>query len=193
MRQQPTLYGDELTVEALRRTLFQAWAVCASACLICVNAALSLRDSLELSFADRHNDMTIHRRSLRQATWLILAVWLFAMGTGVANACFLNERLNDSHLSIQATPHDVLVAESHHDAPTDHTDAGCLKFCNEAPLAIPKVDQPTADGSPGWVGVLSRISPPTLSAATAVLLREHANRPAHMASPIAARPHRLTL
>ena len=137
--------------------------------------------------------MPTHRRSLRHATWLILAVWLFAMGAGVANACFLNERVHGSHLSIQATPPDVLVAESHHGAPTDYTDAGCLKFCDEAPLAIPKVDQPTADGSPGWAGVLYRTSPPTMASATAVHLRVHANRPAHLASPIAARPHRLTL
>jgi hypothetical protein len=137
--------------------------------------------------------MTIHRRSLRHATWLILAVWLFAMGAGVANACFLNERVHDNPLSIRAAPQDVPVAESHHSAPNDHTDAGCLKFCDEAPLAIPKVDQPIADGSPGCVGVLYRTSPPTLASATAVHLRAHATRPAHMASPIAARPHRLTL
>jgi hypothetical protein len=137
--------------------------------------------------------MPIPRRSLRHATWLILAVWLFAMGAGVANACFLNERVHGSHASIQATSHDVPVAESHHGAQTDDTDAGCLKFCDEAPLAIPKVDHPIADGSPGWVGVLYRASPPSMAVATAVHWRAHVIRPAHMASPIAARPHRLTL
>ena len=137
--------------------------------------------------------MPIPRRSLRHATWLILLVWLFATGAGVANACFLSERVHGHQASLQATPQEMPVAESHHGAPTDHTDAGCLKFCDEAPLAIPKVDQPVADGIPGWVGVLSRTSPPTLSAATSVHLRTHASRPAHMASPIAARPHRLTL
>jgi hypothetical protein len=137
--------------------------------------------------------MPINRRSLRHATWLILAVWLFAMGAGVANACFLNERVHGSHFSIQATLHDVLVAESHHGAQTGQTDAGCLKFCDEAPLAIPKVDQPITDGGPGWVGVLYRTLPAIVASATAVHLRVHANRPAHMASPIAAAPHRLTL
>ncbi len=137
--------------------------------------------------------MPIHRRSLRPATWLILAVWLFALGAGVANACFLTERVHGSDFSTQSTPHDVLVAEGHHGAQTEHTNAGCLKFCDEAPLAIPKVDQPIADGSPGWVGMLYRTSPPTMASATAVHMRVHENRPAHMASPIAARPHRLTL
>ena len=142
---------------------------------------------------DRATDMPIHRRSLRHATWMILVVWWFAMGAGVANACFLNDRVHGGHVSTQATPQDAPVPESHHGTATDDTDAGCLKFCDEAPLAIPKVDQPVADGSSGWVGLLYRTSPATMAVATAVHLRAHANRPAHMASPIAARPHRLTL
>lgn len=137
--------------------------------------------------------MPIHRRSLRHTTWVILAVWLFALSAGVANACFLNDRVHGSHLLTQATPHDARVADSHHGAQTDHTDAGCLKFCDEAPLAIPKIDQPIADGGSGGVGVLYRTSPPAMASATKAHLRLHADRPAHLASPIAARPHRLTL
>ncbi|MFW2355186.1 hypothetical protein [Hydrogenophaga sp.] len=137
--------------------------------------------------------MHLYRHSLRHATWMILTVWLFALGAGVANACLLNQSNSGSHSSFAAMPQDVPVAQTHHGEKSDPDDAGCLKFCDEASLAITKVDQPITDGSPVSVGVLYRASGPTIASATAVQVRVHATRPAHLALPIAARPHRLTL
>ena len=137
--------------------------------------------------------MHLYRHSLRHATWMILAVWLFALGAGVANACLLNESNNSSHSLIAAMPQDVPVAQTHHGKQSAPDDAGCLKFCDEASLAITKVDQPIADGSSGSVGVLHRTAVPTLASEAAFQRRVHATRPAHMALPIDARPHRLTL
>lgn len=137
--------------------------------------------------------MHIDRRSLRLATWMILVAWLFALGAGVANACLLSEPDHGSHSASAASPPHASVAEIHHDAPTDSGNAGCLKFCDEAPRAITKVDQPLSDGSLGWVGVLHRTAVLNLASAAVFQRRVHATRPAHMALPIDARPHRLTL
>lgn len=137
--------------------------------------------------------MTLHRRSLRHTTWMILVVWLFALVAGVANACLLTEPNATGPLSLTAIPHEIPVAEFHHGEQADPGNDGCLKFCDEASLAITKVDQPIADGISGWVGVLHRPAVPTLASASAFQRRVHAASPAHMALPIDARPHRLTL
>ena len=120
-------------------------------------------------------------------------VWLFALAAGVANACLLTEPNASSHLSLTAIPHEIPFAEFHHGEQADPGNDGCLKFCDEALLAITKVDQPIADGISGWVGVLHQPAVPTLASASAFQRRVHATSPAHMALPIDARPHRLTL
>ncbi len=137
--------------------------------------------------------MHLYRHSLRHATWMILAVWLFALGAGVANACLLSQPNSGSHSSFAAMSQDVPVAQTHHGEQSDPDDAGCLKFCDEASLAITKVDQPIGCVSPVSVGALYRASGPTIASETAFQVRVHSTRPVQVALPIAARPHRLTL
>ena len=137
--------------------------------------------------------MHLYRHSLRHATWMILAVWLFALGAGVANACLLSQPNSGSHSSFGAMPEDVPVDQTHHGDQSDPDDAGCLKFCDEASLAITKVDQPIVDGNPGLIGVLYRSWGPANTSAVAVQVQVHSTRLAHLGLPIAERPHRLTL
>ena len=137
--------------------------------------------------------MHLYRRSLRHATWMILAVWLFALGAGVANACLLNEPNEGSHSSFTAMPQDVPVAQTHHGEQTNSGDTGCLKFCDETSLAITKVDQPIANVSPELVGVLHQVWGSSTTSAIATRARVQATRPVHLTLPTAARPHRLSL
>lgn len=137
--------------------------------------------------------MYLHRRSMRQTTGMILAMWLFALFAGVANACLLSEASAGSHPPFTARSHEVPVSQNHHGEQADPGDAGCLKFCDEASLAITKVNQPSADGSPGLVGLLHQVWGPSSTSAIAAQVRVQATRPVHLTLPIAARPHRLTL
>lgn len=136
--------------------------------------------------------MTLHRRSLRHTTWMILVVWLFALVAGVANACLLTEPNASSPLSLTAIQHEIPFAEFHHGEQADPGNDGCLKFAMK-PLAITKVDQPMADTSPGVVGKLQQVWGPAMTLAIAAQVRVQVTRPMHLTSPIAARPHRSSL
>lgn len=137
--------------------------------------------------------MNLYRRALRHATWTILAVWLFALGAGVANACLLSIPSENSHSSAPVEQQDLPAAHTQQPEQPDPGVAGCLKFCDESLLAVTKMDQPIADGSPETVGVAYRAWAPPVASAIAVQLSVNTRRPAHVALPIVARPHRLTL
>lgn len=137
--------------------------------------------------------MHLSRRSLQHIARMILAVWLFAFGAGVANACLLNAPNDNTHASFSVASSGTPVAHAHQkEAPNPGTD-GCLKFCDEPRLAITKLDQPLNDGGAGVVGTLTQALTPAVDSTIAVRLPVLSHRPAHLALPIAARPHRLTL
>lgn len=137
--------------------------------------------------------MNLYRRALRRTTWMILLVWLFALGAGVANACLSGTAGQGSHRSATVEQHGPSAAYTQQHEQPDPSIAGCLKFCDEQSLAVTKIDQLVADGSPGMVGVFYRAWAPAVVSAAAAQLSVDTRRPAHVALPIVARPHRLTL
>ncbi|MDO8906732.1 hypothetical protein [Hydrogenophaga sp.] len=137
--------------------------------------------------------MHLSRRSLRHITRMILAMWLFALGAGVANACLLNTTNDSNQSSFSVASPGAPGAHAHQKELPDPGTAGCLKFCDEPRLAITKLDQPISDGGAVMVGTLTRALAPASASATADQLPVLSHRPAHLALPIAARPHRLTL
>lgn len=130
---------------------------------------------------------------MRHITWMILVMWLFALGAGVANACLLNTPAETAQSVLSAAHQGGPVAHGHQKMPSDSGTAGCLKFCDEPRLVIMKLDQPIDDGGAVMLGTLNRALSPGLASATVVQLRVFSHPPAHMALPIAARPHRLTI
>lgn len=137
--------------------------------------------------------MHLSRRSLRHITRMILLMWLFALGAGVANACLLNTSNHGGQPSFSVASPGTPVAHAHQNEAPNPGSAGCLKFCDEPKLAIKKLEQSISDGDAGMVGALPRAPVLAVASPTAFRLPVLSHRPAPPALPIAARPHRLTL
>ena len=94
-------------------------------------------------------------RAMRSTSLIVLLVWLSALASGVANACLLETRQTHSHIAtpafIQAATLALVAAPGHAGAVVDgvdesHSDAPCLKVCDESMRAVPK-QQATATQS----------------------------------------------
>lgn len=135
--------------------------------------------------------MFLSRRSLRHIAQMMLAVWMFAVGAGVANACRLNTPDEHHHAPLQAAMVSTPVALAHGHAPPDPGAASCLRFCEEPALAIQKLHLPILDGEAVADMVLRAWAPFVLPSANQRSASAH--QTVWQAQPIAARPHRLTL
>ena len=114
-----------------------------------------------------------NNRAKRHTALLVLLVWLFALGSGVANACLLDARETHSHAAAagfsEAAASGILpghtgavgdgIDESHFKAP-------CLKVCDDGSRSFPKQDSTVAQTDPGpplLVLVLWNTAPPVIS------------------------------
>ena len=100
-------------------------------------------------------------RSKRNTALAMLLVWVFALASGVANACFLETPgLQSSAVKWSAETSKQAPAEwvahldataAHHDA--DSTKESCLKVCDDGTHSLPKAHSGVDHADPG---------PPTL-------------------------------
>ena len=149
------------------------------------------------------------RQQLRHTACVTLFAWMFALLSGVANACLIqpNARAGLGSLSSQANPvvggtagpvtrqvqhvhHYEAVSE--HDGIGGHSARqGCLKFCADKSSAVIKTPAPQAE-PPGPVVVASaQWQSAALVAATSQWL--HFERPASVGPPLFLRLLRLTI
>ena len=87
-------------------------------------------------------------RTKRNTAFAVLLVWLFALASGVANACLLEARGTHSHgapvtqsSAAEARPeisagHAGVIAS--HDVGADASRAVCLKVCDDGSQSLPK-------------------------------------------------------
>jgi hypothetical protein len=119
----------------------------------------------------------IHTRAKRNTAFVVLLVWLFALGTSVANACLLET--HEPHSSVAentATTTSHAPAEllaqmgtdaAHHDD-WDGTKESCLKVCDDRTHALPKANTGVDHTDPGpapliatlWTGSPNVVSAP---------------------------------
>jgi len=88
-------------------------------------------------------------RAKRNTALLVLLVWLFALTSGVANACLLEARQTHAHIataaSSEAATHASVILPGHtgavaHDVDEPHSKAPCLKVCDDGTRSFPKQD-----------------------------------------------------
>ena len=109
------------------------------------------------------------RKRLRRLAACTLLVWLFALTTGIVNACVVEPDLRHVALSAQHEPRDATPAHPHehaaatvgheHQTPQGDTPA-CAKFCDDESASVPTVKQQTDLLNAVWLA-----TPPTGSLA----------------------------
>ena len=102
-----------------------------------------------------------HSRCLRQTAWLTLVAWLFALTTGVVNACVLGgpsapirglvADLHPTHSAAAVTERHGLGPAAHHERERNYASDGCLNFCDDESSALSKGSTTTVD--PGLASV----------------------------------------
>lgn len=116
-------------------------------------------------------------RTKRHTACVVLLVWLFALASSVANACFLET--DQPHSRAAKKPADTTIrvpaasyAQSgtdagHHDG-SDGTKESCLKVCDDGTRALPKAYSGVDHNDPGpaplvatlWTGSPHFVSAP---------------------------------
>jgi hypothetical protein len=144
-----------------------------------------------------------HRRRLRQTAWVTLLAWVFALTTGVVNACVLSapsaairgtaaeSHATSSSHAVAGTEHHDQGLAAYHKHEQDNGNGSCQKFCDDESSALSK-DSSSAL-SPGvalvaaveWPGAVVSIA----SVGTALSLE----RPTAQGPPLVIRLLRLTL
>ena len=113
----------------------------------------------------------------RNTAFAVLLVWLFALASGVANACFLeapesHSRAVKGSAVTTGHAHAELVAHAgasagHHDD-SDSTKESCLKVCNDGEHTLPNAHSSVDHADPGpaplvatlWTGSPDDVSAP---------------------------------
>lgn len=117
----------------------------------------------------------------RRVARCMLALWLVAIGVGVANACAVGAPESGHapwHASAPETPDAVAAVASDDCDPSDPTRAACRRFCETEQAPAAKVDPLTA------VGVAALVPPP----GTAVARPDRFDTRPLGAAPIGRRP-----
>lgn len=142
-------------------------------------------------------------RAKRNTAFVVLLVWLFALGSGVANACLLEARGTYAHVvtvGLSGTAHAPVVLPGHAGAVADHDNdshaakAPCLKTYDDGTHTVPKQDLTAAQTDPGSAPLLAVLWTWTAAApAVSTPSRMDDVQPATLERPIRVRYPRLAL
>ena len=137
-------------------------------------------------------------RAKRNTAFMVLLVWLFALASGVANACLLEARQTHSHVATaEASAHASVILPGHTGAVADgigeqHFKAPCLKVCDDGTRSFPKQDSTVAQNDAG-PAPLVQILWGKVAPSIPTLLHMDVEQPATPELPIRVRFSRLAI
>jgi hypothetical protein len=109
-------------------------------------------------------------RSKRNTSFVVLLAWLFALASGVVNACLLETPRSHSHPHSQAVEGQGLAATASqapaewvahgtgsagHGDDADNAKESCLKVCDDGTNALPKASSGVDHTDPGPAALVS--------------------------------------
>ena len=141
-----------------------------------------------------------NNRAKRNAAFMVLLVWLFALASGVANACLLEARETHSHIATVASSeaaHASVILPGHAGAVADgvdesHFKAPCLKVCDDGTRSFTKQDSMVTHTDPG-PALLVLVLWSTVAPVVPTLRQIEDERPATPELPIRVRFSRLAI
>lgn len=134
----------------------------------------------------------------RNTAFVVLLVWLFALASGVANACLLQERETHSHAGIAVAAHDAAVSAGHAGAVAGHDDdshpasAPCQKVCSEGSQTPVTADIKVTQADCGPAPLVATLWTPATPVVLATVYTD-AIPPVGVGPPIRVRYSRLIL
>lgn len=140
-------------------------------------------------------------RARRSTIFMVLLVWLFALASGVANACLLEARQTHSHVataaSSEAAAHASVILPGHTGAVADgmgeqQFKAPCLKVCDDGTRSFPKQDGAVAQNDAG-LALLVQVLWGKVAPSIPTLHHIDAEQPATPELPIRIRFSRLAI
>lgn len=103
-------------------------------------------------------------RSKRSTAWMMLLMWVFALVSGMGNACLLEVRGTHAHAIAGGVHHEVESSahsaghaseDAEHDGDSHDSKAPCLKACDDGALSLLKQSVGADLSNPGLAVVVA--------------------------------------
>jgi hypothetical protein len=146
--------------------------------------------------------LSFSARTKRHTALLVVLGWLFALASGVANACLLEARVTHAHVASAGSSEaaqTLLVSPGHAGVIAGHDDshaanAPCLKACDDSSHSLSRQDLTGTQVDPGPALLVSILWTALTPAPAATTLRRMVDiQPALPERPIRVRYSRLAL
>ena len=138
----------------------------------------------------------------RNTALMVLLLWLFALASGVANACLLEVRETHAHVAAAASfemAHALDISPGHAGAIGGHDDISqnfkgpCQKVCDDGSRSFPKLDLTVSPADPGSAMLVAVIWIAATSVASEFRRMDDMQQPVTPGLPIRVRYSRLAL